>query len=301
MFHLDFRWIAFNGLVLALLFLDLVLINRKNQPKGISAHLKLSAFWIGLALCFNLFIYGFYGAEKALEFFTGYIIEKSLSVDNLFVFILIFSHFKISPLDQHSILYKGILGALVFRFLFIVLGLELIEWFHWVTYLFAAFIVFTGVKFLLEKASDTAFQEGRFLKWVRRRCALKKEGARGQFIVKTDKGWAITPLFLALVAIEFADLVFALDSIPAIFSITHDPFIVYTSNVFAILGLRALYFVLAHYIDLFKYLKVGLGLILVFVGVKMFIEPFYPIPTLVSLGVIVGVLAGSFLYSPKKN
>ena len=283
-------WLGFNVFVLAMLALDLGVFHRKAHAISLKEATIWSIVWISLALVFNAGLYLWRGAEPALEFFTGYLIEKSLSVDNIFVFVLLFTSFGVIPASQHRVLFWGILGALVMRGTLILVGSVLIEEFHWIIYLFGVFLIFTGIKMGLHKDVEMDIEENRLVRWVRRILPMTKNYEGSRFFVRQGGKLLATPLVLVLVIVESTDLAFAVDSIPAVFAVTRDPFIVYTSNVFAILGLRSLYFLLAGVMDKFYYLKLSLSAILTFVGVKMVIVDFYKIPTLVSLLVITGLL-----------
>jgi len=287
-----------------MLALDLGVFHRKTHAVSVKEALIWTAVWITMALIFNLLIYYQFGEEKAVEFFTGYIIEKSLSVDNIFVIILIFSYFQVADEYQHKVLFWGILGALVMRAIFIFSGIELIHRFHWLIYIFGGFLIYTGVKILVSDDSKIEPEKNPLIKFARRLFSVTENFERSNFFVRREgKLWA-TPLFLVVILIETTDLIFAVDSIPAILAVSEDPFIVYTSNVFAILGLRSLYFALSGIEKYFHYLKFGLSAILVFVGVKMCIVDLYKIPVEVSLIVIVFVLAIAMLSSvafPKKT
>jgi len=287
MSDLSLLWIAFNLFVLAMLALDLGVFHRKSHEVSIREALTWTCVWITLAMLFNLFVYYYFDRSKALEFFTGYIIEKSLSVDNIFVIILIFSYFKVPYAYQHKVLFWGILGALVMRVIFILTGVELIHRFHWLIYIFGAFLVYTGIRMLT--SGDLKIdpeKKNPLVKLARKVMPITPSFEGDRFFVKQEgKTWA-TPLFLVVILIETTDLIFAVDSIPAILAISDDSFIVYTSNVFAILGLRSLYFALAGIEKYFKYLKYGLSAILVFVGVKMCVADLFKIPIEVSLIVI---------------
>lgn len=290
-------WTSFNVFVLGMLALDLGVFHRKSHSVGVREALIWTGVWISLAMIFNVFIYFYLNEEKAIEFFTGYLIEKSLSIDNIFVIIMIFSYFQVPQQYQHKVLFWGILGALVLRVIFILSGIELIHRFHWLIYIFGGFLVYTGIRMVL--AGDVKFDPDKnpVVKLVRRTFPMTETFEGDRFFVKRDaRTWA-TPLFLVVILIEATDLVFAVDSIPAILAISDDPFIVYTSNVFAILGLRSLYFALSGIEKYFHYLKFGLSMILVFVGVKMCISDFYKIPTGISLIAIVSVLAVSMTAS----
>lgn len=290
-------WAGFTVFILAMLALDLGVFHRKEHRLGIREALMWSVVWIGLALVFNVGVYFWFGPERALEFLTGYLIEKALSVDNLFVFLVLFSYFAVPAQLQHRVLFWGILGALIMRAVFIMAGAALIQSFHWVIYIFGAFLVYTGFKLLASRESEIHPERNPAIRIFRRLvpCVPEYRGAR--FVVKEAGRRYATPLLLVLVAIEATDIVFAVDSIPAIFAITTDPFIVFTSNIFAILGLRALYFLLAGMIGRFRYLKVGLGLVLAYVGVKMLLSGWIHVPIGLSLGVIAGLLGISVAVS----
>ena len=297
-------WIGFIAFVLAMLGLDLGVFNRKAHEVRVREALVWTGVWISLALVFNVGVYFWFGSEHALEFLSGYVIEKALSVDNIFVFIVVFSVFAVPAKLQHRVLFWGILGALVMRAIFIVLGASLLHRFHWVGYLFGAFLLFTGVKLLVQRANEVHPERNPLFRLFRRFVPSVDHYRGGHFtVVEAGKRYA-TPLLLVLVAIEATDIVFSVDSIPAIFAITTDPFIVFTSNIFAILGLRALYFALAGMMGKFHYLKVGLSLVLMFVGAKMLVAGIYKVPILVSLGIIAALLGGAIVVSllrpPKK-
>ncbi len=290
-------WVVFNLFVLGLLALDLGVFHRKAHAVSIREALSWSIAWITLALIFNLWIYFMWGSEKALEFLAGYLIEKSLSVDNIFVFLVIFSYFSVPAMYQHRVLFWGILGALVMRAIFIAVGVALLTAFHWMIYLFGGFLVITGVKLLLAGDEKIDPEKNPAVRLARRLMPITKEYQGQRFFARIDGRLWATPLLLVLLVIETTDVIFAVDSIPAIFAVTMDPFIVYTSNVFAILGLRALYFLLAGIMNMFRYLKVGLAFVLCFVGVKMMIVDLFKIPIGISLGVITGILAVSIVAS----
>jgi len=280
-----------------MLALDLGVFHRRAHEIKVKEALRWTFVWIGLALAFNLGIYFWFGSECALEFLTGYLIEKALSVDNLFVFLVIFSYFAVPPALQHRVLLWGILGALVMRALFIVLGAALLQTFHWVIFLFGGFLLLTGIKLLFQREDSVHPEKNPVLRLVKRVIPTVSDYHGTHFFVRESGRLLATPLLLVLVVVEATDIVFAVDSIPAIFAVTDDPFIVYTSNVFAILGLRALYFALAAALGRFHYLKFGLGLVLAFVGIKMLITDFYKIPIVISLAVVVGLLGTSMLAS----
>jgi len=292
-----FLWVAFNVFVLGMLALDLAVLHRKAHAVSLREALISSIVWIALALVFNSGIYYFWGPEKALEFLTGYLIEKSLSVDNLFVFLVIFAYFAVPAMYQHRVLFWGILGALVMRAIFIATGAALLTAFHWMIYVFGGFLIITGIKLLLTGDHKVEPEKNPAVRLLRRVMHVTNEYHGQRFFVRVNGRLWATPLLLVLVVVETTDVIFAVDSIPAIFAITMDPFIVYTSNVFAILGLRALYFLLAGIMDMFRYLKVGLSFVLCFVGVKMMIVDLYKIPVGVSLGLVAGILGLSILAS----
>jgi tellurite resistance protein TerC len=297
-------WAGFNVFVLGMLALDLGVFHRKSHTVTVREALTWTGVWVTLSLFFNLFIYYYFGEEKAVEFFTGYLIEKSLSVDNIFVIIMIFSYFQVPQEYQHKVLFWGILGALVMRVIFIFSGIELIHRFHWLVYIFGGFLVFTGIRMITSGDDKIEPEKNPIIKLARRMFSVTPTFEGDQFFTKREGKTWVTPLFLVVILIEVTDLIFAVDSIPAILSISEDPFIVYTSNVFAILGLRSLYFALSGIEKYFHYLKFGLSAILIFVGVKMCIVDFYKIPVSISLIVIVFVLAIAMLASvlfPKKE
>lgn len=292
-----FVWAGFLLFVLLMLALDLGVFHRKSHEVKIREALAWSAVWISLALIFNVGVYFLMGKEKAIEFLTGYVIEKSLSVDNLFVFIMVFSYFNVDTKYQHKVLFWGILGALVMRAIFIFAGVALIQQFHWIIYVFGAFLIFTGIKMLVQKDEKIEPEKNPLVRLFKRFFPVTDTTHGDRFFVKINAKTVATPLFIVLLIIEFTDLIFAVDSIPAILAISTDTFIIFTSNVFAILGLRALYFALAGIAKLFYYLKYGLSAILVFVGVKMVITGFFKIPVMYSLLVIVLILILSILAS----
>ncbi|MFV8336509.1 TerC family protein [Flavobacterium sp. RSP29] len=294
-------WIGFNVFVLLMLALDLGVFNRKAHEVSIKEAMIWTGVWITLAMCFNGLIYYWQGEVKALEFFTGYVIEKALSVDNIFVFVLIFSYFKTPAIYQHKILFWGIIGALIMRAAFIFAGVALLEKFHWTIYVFGVILIYTGYKMLTQKEIIIEPEKNPLIKLFRKVMPVTNELHGGNFFVKQDGKRFATPLFLVLVLIETTDLIFAADSIPAILAITQDHFIVYTSNVFAILGLRSLYFALAGMMDKFRYLSKGLALILIFVGLKMLLVDFYKLPIQIALLVIVVILILSIATSLMSN
>lgn len=291
-------WIGFNVFVLAMLALDLGVFHRKAHVVSIRESVTWTLVWIALAMIFNLGISHYMGSVKGLEFFTGYVIEKSLSVDNIFVIALLFSYFAVPSEHQHRVLFWGILGALIMRAAMIMLGAKLISEFSWIIYIFGAFLILTGIKMIVKREEEIHPEKNPVVKLFRRFVPVTNGFRGGKFFVRENGVRMATPLFVVLLMVEFTDLIFAVDSIPAIFSVSTDPFIVYTSNVFAILGLRSLYFALAGILDKFHYLKIGLGVVLSFVGVKMLLSHTpWKIDTDVSLGVIVGVLVTSVLAS----
>jgi tellurite resistance protein TerC len=297
MSELTILWGSFTLFVLGMLALDLGVFHRKSHVVSIKEALTWTAVWITLSMLFNLFVYYYFDKEKALEFFTAYLVEKSLSIDNIFVIIMIFSYFNVPSAYQHKVLFWGILGALVMRVIFIFAGIELIHKFHWLIYIFGGFLVVTGLKMVFSDDKPMDPEKNPLVKLVRKIFPVTDSFEGDNFFVKRGaKLWA-TPLFLVVVLIEGTDLIFAVDSIPAIISISDDTFIVYTSNVFAILGLRSLYFALAGIEKYFTYLKYGLAAILVFVGVKMCIVDFYKVPVEISLIVIAFLLAISMIAS----
>lgn len=287
-------WVAFGGLIALLLGLDLFVINRNPHEIKTREALWTSLFWIGVSLAFNAFVFFERGTNKGLEFFTGYLIEKALSVDNIFVFVVIFAYFQVPQRYQHRVLFLGILGALILRGTLIGVGTALIHQFEWVLYIFGAFLIFTAYKLGTQSESGVHPEKNPIVRLFRRFFPVSEEFEGARFFTKKSGALMATPLLIVLIVVETTDVVFALDSIPAIFAITTDPFIVFTSNVFAILGLRALYFLLAGVLGSFRYLKTGLSFILGFVGVKMIVGGLgIEIPILVSLGVIAIVLFAS--------
>ena len=298
-------WIAFNVFVCVMLALDLGVFHKKNHTVKIKEALGWSAVWITLALLFNLGVYHFMGKEKGIEFLTGYVIEKSLSVDNIFVFIMVFSYFNVPSKYQHKVLFRGILGALLMRAVFIFAGVALIAKFHWIIYVFGAFLVFTGVKMLFQEDKPMDPEKNPLVRLFKKFMPVTNELRGSRFFVKEQAKKYATPLFIVLLIIEFSDLIFAVDSIPAVLAVSKDPFIVYTSNVFAILGLRSLYFALADIAGYFRFLKYGLSLILIFVGTKMCLTEIYKIAVEHSLLVIVSILLisvlASLLIKPSEN
>ena len=294
-------WIGFSLLVAGLLVLDLAVLNRKSHVLSLREALSWSAGLVTLAMLFGGFLWYREGTRHALEYYTGYVIELSLSVDNLFVFLLIFQYFAVPAELQPRILKWGILGALVMRGVMIGLGALLLARFTWIIYLFGGILILTGIRRFRGSADRIEPERNPLVRLVRRFVPMVEAYDGQKFVTRTAAGWMMTPLLLVLLLVEWSDLVFAIDSIPAIFAITRDPFIVYSSNVFAILGLRALYFVLAGMMDRFEYLKPGVAAILVFVGLKMVLNGLIHVPIGISLGVIVSILAGSVILSLRKT
>jgi len=296
-------WVGFNAVVLTLIAVDLLVFHRRPRHVSLREAAAWSALWVGLSLTFSLVVFRFMGTTSGLEFLAGYLIEYALSVDNIFVFVLIFGYFRIPMQYQHRVLLWGIMGALILRGAMIGAGAVLVSRFEWILYIFGAFLVFTGVRMALQKAEDQYDpEENPVLRLVRKVIPVTSEYHGQKFFVRApDETGSLrlmaTPLFIVLVLVETTDVIFATDSIPAIFAITRDPFIVYTSNVCAVLGLRALYFLLAGIVDKFHYLKIGLSIVLVFIGLKMLGEQFVHIPIGLSLGVVAMVLVVSVIAS----
>jgi tellurite resistance protein TerC len=289
-------WILFNVFVVAMLVLDLGVFHRRAHTVKFREALLWSLVWIALAAIFAVVVYFWHGRTPTLEFVTGYVIELSLSVDNLFVFLLIFRFFQVPPAHQHKVLFWGILGALVMRAVFIVAGVGLIQRFHWIVYVFGAFLVYSGIKLFRQENAEIHPEKNPVLRLFRKWVPVTKDYEGNKFFVRRP-GLYATPLLVVLLVVETTDLLFAVDSIPAILAITRDAFIVYTSNVFAILGLRSMYFALAGMMEMFRYLHYGLSLVLMFVGAKMLLSHYYEIPTVVALGSVAGVLVVSVLAS----
>jgi tellurite resistance protein TerC len=296
-------WIGFNVAVLAILALDLGVLHRRSEKVSLKEAATWSAVWVALSLCFAFAIYRTMGEESGLEFLTGYLIEYALSVDNIFVFVLIFTYFKVPENYQHRVLFWGIIGALLLRGVMIVAGSALVTRFSWTLYIFGAFLVVTGIRMAVQNDEDAYNPERDPVLRLSRRLIPVTADYRGDkfFVHEPDATgrmrYAATPLFIVLLIVDTTDVIFATDSIPAIFAVTRDPFIVYTSNICAVLGLRALYFLLASVVDKFVYLKLGLSLVLIFIGGKMLLEPFIHIPVIGSLGVVGAVLGASILAS----
>lgn len=296
-------WIGFNVFILAMIILDLMIHSRKKQDIAPKEALLWTLFWVSLALGFNVLIYYTHGPKSAVEFFTGYLVEESLSVDNLFVFLLVFRYFKTPRHLQHRVLFYGILGAILMRALFIFGGIALVEQFKWLFYIFGLLLVYMGIKIVFQKETEIHPEKNPLVNWFSKWVPLTNKYHGEHFFIFQDGKRYATPLFLALLTVEFTDLLFAIDSIPAIFAITLDPFIVYTSNIFAILGLRSLFFALKASLDLFHYLHYAIGIILTFIGIKMIIQPFYHLPIWIALGFIITALTIAIILSflfPKK-
>lgn len=299
------HWIAFNAFVLIAIFLDLGVFHRRPHKIPLREAIIWSAVWILLALAFGALIYHYYGKQPALEYYTGYLIEKALSVDNLFIFLVIFQSFSVEPEFQQRVLGWGILGALIMRGVMIAAGAGLISRFDWILYFFGAFLIYVGGHMLFTKQVEAHPEKNFFVRYIARHLRMTKSYRGKNFFIRENKQLYATPLLLVLIVVEIVDVTFALDSIPAIFGITRDPFIVYTSNIFAILGLRALYFLLAGVLHRMAYLKYGLALVLMFIGGKMIAEPWVHVPVNISLAVVVGILAiavvASLLAKPEKG
>ncbi len=297
-------WIIFNIFIVAMLIVDLAVFNRQEHEITIKESLVWTGIWIALSVVFGIGLYFYMDPASSLDFFTGYLIEKSLSVDNIFVFILVFSYFGVPAKYQHKVLFWGIFGALVMRFLFIFLGVALIERFEWIIYIFGAFLVYTGIKMAFETEKEVHPERNPFIKIIRKFIPITNKFDGPNFLTRVDGKLMATPLFVVLIVIETTDVVFAIDSIPAILAITTDEFLVYSSNAFAILGLRALYFALNGVMKLFHYLHYGLAAILAFVGIKMLIAEFYHVPTPYALGFVGLALVtsiGASMLFPKEE
>ncbi len=295
--HTSLHWIAFNLFVVIAVALDLGVFHRKAHKITLRGALLWSLAWIALALAFGLLILHFRGRQPALEFFTGYVVEKALSVDNLFMFLVVFRVFAVQDEYQPRVLGYGILGALLLRGAMVAAGVALIARFSWIMYLFGAFIVLVGLHMLIARREESDPQKNFLVRYFGKHLPLTKEYRGTSFFVRENGQLFATPLFLVLLVVEITDVTFAVDSIPAVFGITRDPFIVFTSNVFAILGLRALYFLLAAVLEKLAYLKIGLALVLIFVGAKMIVEPWRKISVELSLGIVVGMLLLTLLFS----
>jgi tellurite resistance protein TerC len=290
-------WVVFGIVVVVALAIDLGIFHRKTHKITLGLALAESAGWIGVALAFNLWVYFSQGSQAGLEFLTGYLVEKSLSVDNIFIFILIFQAFRVPARSHHKVLYYGVVGALVLRAAFVLAGVELLQSVHAVLFVFGAILLFTGFRMMLPWERVIRPERNWLVRLTQKFIPVLTDYDGERFLVKRGGKWNATPLFLALVAVEAMDIVFAIDSVPAVLAITRDTFIVYSSNAFAILGLRALYFALADILPRFRFLHQGLAIILIFVGAKMVLSDWWPIPATVSLGVIAGVLVTTVLAS----
>jgi TerC family integral membrane protein len=290
-------WISFCAFVLAMLAFDLGVLHRTSHEVGLKEALIWSAVWIALALVFNLGVYHWLGREKGLQFFTGYLVELTLSVDNLFVFLLVFGYFKVPVEHRHRVLFWGIVGALIMRAVFIAAGITLIARFHWITYFFGALLVASGIKMIFERNKEIHPEKNPVLKVFRRWMDVTPEYEDGQFFVERQGRILASPLLVVLVILESTDLIFAVDSVPAVLAITPDPFIVFTSNVLAIVGLRSMFFALQGVMKRFHYLHYGLAVVLALVGVKMLLAGLYKMPTWISLLLIVAVLSVSIISS----
>ncbi len=311
------HFVLFTGLIIILLVIDLGVFQKRAHSVGVKEAAIMSTLWVAVALAFNLFIYFMYennwlgaglgvhdtrgGGEAALQFFTGYLVEESLSVDNIFVFLVIFSYFGVPAKYQHKILFWGVLGAIVMRFLFIVTGSVLIARFEWVLYIFGIILVVSGWKMMRQKEMEVHPEKNRIIRLIKKLFPVSEGFEPPRFFFRKDGRLWITPLLIVLITVETTDVVFAVDSIPAVFGITRDPFIVYSSNMFAILGLRSIYFVLAGAMRSFHYLKYGLSIILMFIGVKMLIADFVHLPIAASLAVIGGILTITVVMSVVRN
>jgi tellurite resistance protein TerC len=304
MAHTLYFWVGFNIFVVLMLVLDLGLLHRNSRVMSMKEALAWSAFWIGLAAGFAVFVYFWHGGRAALEFVTGYVIEQSMSVDNLFVFLVLFQYFRVPKEHQYKVLFWGIIGALVLRLTFVIVGVSILRRFEFVIYFFGALLIYSGYKLFSEEDREVHPEKNPVLKLFRRYFPVTENYVDDKFFIyRNGQRWA-TPLFLVLLVVETTDVIFAIDSIPAILAITRDAFIVYTSNVFAILGLRSLYFALSGLITLFHYLNYGLAVILIFVGAKMLASHFIEVPVAITLGVIAGILAmsiGASLIWPQKK
>ena len=294
-------WIAFHIGVFIAIGIDLFTFKLRGRELSIRAAAQRIAIWVLVSLCFNALVWRIKGPHHGLDFLTGYLIEYSLSMDNIFVFVLIFAHFRVPPLAQHRVLVWGIIGALIMRGTMILCGIALVQRFHFVLYLFGLFLLITAGRMLFKKHPARDFTEGWVLRMCRRALPITRDFHEQHFRVHIDGRWMLTPLALTMIVIEVTDLIFAVDSIPAIFAITRDPFIVYTSNICAILGLRSLYFLLAGLMNRFIYLRTGLALVLAFVGIKMIIADYLPLPRALSLGVIVLILGVTIAISMFKT
>lgn len=294
-------WVAFHIGVFVAIGVDLLTFHRRGRELSMAAAGRRSLLWVAISLAFNAVVWRVKGPHHGLDFLTGYLIEYSLSMDNIFVFVLIFTHFRVPPRAQHRVLVWGIIGALIMRGTMILFGIALVRRFHFVLYIFGLFLLITAVRMLFGDHPGPDFRETRMMKFLRRILPITHDFHNQDFRVRVDGRWMLTPLALTMIVIEITDLAFAVDSIPAIFAITQDPFIVYTSNICAILGLRSLYFLLAGLMNRFIYLRTGLALVLGFVGLKMMTAEFLPLPRVVSLGIIVLILGVTIWLSMLKT
>jgi len=294
-------WITFHIGVFVAIGIDLFTFHQRGRELSLTAAARRSVLWVAVSLAFNALVWRFKGPHHGLDFFTAYLVEYSLSADNIFVFVLIFAHFRVPPKAQHRVLVWGVLGALIMRGTMIICGIALVHRFHFILYLFGLFLVLTAIRMLFQKQPPHDFAEGWAIRVCRRIFPITREFHDEHFKVRVDGRWMLTPLALTMIVIELTDLLFAVDSIPAVFAITRDPFIAYTSNICAILGLRSLYFLLAGLMDRFIYLRTGLALVLGFVGIKMIVADFVPLPRSLSLGVIVLILSVTIAVSMAKT
>jgi tellurite resistance protein TerC len=294
-------WLSFVAVILLMLIIDLGVFHKKSHTVSFKEAIMWSVVWIAMAMLFSLVILQWRGQEDFMLFVTGYVIEKSLSVDNLFVFLLIFNYFKTPNEYQHKILFYGILGALIMRAVFIGAGIAIIQQFSWVIYLFGGFLILTGIKMFKPQEDEPDLSNNKIIKFVKKIFPTTDKIENDKFFIKSAGKWVATPLFITLIMVEISDVIFAVDSIPAIIGITNDPFLVFTSNVFAILGLRSLYFALKGFSDMFHYLKYGLAVILIFIGTKMCVSSFYHVPVWITMIVIFSVLIISMLVSLAKK
>ena len=294
-------WVAFHIGVFVAIGVDLLTFHRRGRELSMAAAGRRSLLWVAISLAFNAVVWRVKGPHHGLDFLTGYLIEYSLSMDNIFVFVLIFTHFRVPPRAQHRVLVWGIIGALIMRGTMILFGIALVQRFHFVLYIFGLFLLITAARMLFSKHPALDFRETRLMRFLRRILPITHEFHNEHFKVRVDGRWMLTPLALTMIVIELTDLAFAVDSIPAIFAITQDPFIVYTSNICAILGLRSLYFLLAGLMNRFIYLRTGLALVLGFVGLKMVTAEYLPFPRVVSLGIIVLILGTTIWLSMLKT
>lgn len=294
-------WFGFLTFITVLLIIDLGILNREDHVISPRKATIWSCIWIGVALLFNLGIFALKGPQAGFEFFTGYLIEKSLSLDNIFVFVLIFKYFSLSPHLYHRVLFWGVLGAILMRFVLIFAGLELLERFSWIFYVFGAILIYSGIQMSKSQNSLAIPSQNKLVNFIKRFIPVTEDYVSNRFLIRKKNKFIATPLFLVLLSIEISDLIFAVDSIPAILAVTLDPFIVYTSNIFAILGLRSLFFLIANLLPRFYYLKHALSAVLIFVGCKMLIHQAYKLPILVSLGIILSIFLIAIIASLRRK